>query len=364
MKYYSIHGIVGISVDDEYPWNETLLVNIKMFICTKKEYENCNGKIDIKYKKNISTEESYEVVPNLYLDKLKKKIIDIKFGAQMEFRDNHIILSCYQECNEWLMVCLSYLLIYNGYTFLHAAAVAKDGSAFILPSWGGVGKTASVVKLIREHDYQLLGDDLVILGRNGDVYAFPKVFVLYAYHKNLFPEILSGPGRKGHLVSGKLSSVLSKILPQIKILLRNVPGLLSFARRHNPQAYRITPFKIFKEEQIAIKARLASAMWLERLYIKETITVPITHQLLASKSVMIMIHELFDGCISNAIIALCGECISHEVLFDKSVEIAKSAIENVPVCQLHIPVEYPIESVADDVVKLVLNSQKNYLEVR
>lgn len=359
MMYYAIHGIVGVAVDDKYPWNKTLLVNIKTFKSTKEGYDNCNGKIDIKYSKNIDTEKSYEVVPNLYLDKLNKKITDKTYGVQIDFKKNHITLTCYQECNEWLMVCLSYLLICNGYTFLHAAAVAKDGYAYILPSWGGVGKTASVVKLIREHGYQLLGDDLVIIGENGDVYAFPKVFVLYAYHKNLFPEILNGLGRKGHLVSGKLSSILSKFLPQIKTVLRNIPGLLSFARRHNPQAYRITPFEIFKEDQIVNKAKLASATWLERLYIKKTTTVPITDKLLAEKSVMIMIHELFEGCIQNALIALCGECISHEMLFVRSVEIAKKAMVHIPVYQLHIPVEYPIESVAGDVVNSVLSAPKN-----
>lgn len=358
MKYYSIHGIVGVSVDDKYPWDKTLLVNIKMFKSTKEGYENCKGKIDIKYNKNISANKSYEVVPNLYLDKINKKIMDKTYGAEMIFKDNHITLTCYQECNEWLMVCVSYVLIYNNYTFLHAAAVERDGNAYILPSWGGVGKTASVVKLIREHDYRLLGDDLIIIGDNGDVYAFPKVFVLYAYHKNLFPETLSGKGRKGHLVNGKLSYVLSKFLPQIKSILRNVPGLLSFARRHNPQAYRITPFKIFKDEQIATRAKLASTTWLERLYIDKTTTVPITYELIAEKSVMIMIHELFEGCMSNTIIALCGECISHEVLFVKSVEIAKKAMKQVPVCQLHIPVEYPIESVANDVIELVLSNRK------
>lgn len=241
---------------------------------------------------------------------------------------------------------LEYALLENHATFIHSAGVTKDGNAYIFPSWGGVGKTASVAKLIREEGYQLLGDDLVILKSDGTIYAFPKKFVLYAYHRELFEDAMQSK----KLVKGRLSRLVSKLIPTAKSFLRHCPFLLSWARRHNPQSKRVSPYEIFGEDKIAIFGCIKKFTWLERIDIEKTKTVEIDAYKLASKSLMITIHELFDNRLQEFFIATCADCFEYRVLFDESIKFIHNAIKKSKINQLFIPQSYHVNIVASDVV--------------
>ena len=50
MRYYSIHSIVGVSIDDTYPWLETLNNDLpKVFESNKSEFDKCQYTICICY---------------------------------------------------------------------------------------------------------------------------------------------------------------------------------------------------------------------------------------------------------------------------------------------------------------------------
>ena len=346
MKYLSIHGLVGIQVSSNYQWLNTLIPNIPMFVTDKKSFEQTKSKITIKYQKTVSLPGAYEVVPELFINRHTDQVYDKKYGAVITKTADGYSIICSQECNEWVMMLLEYLLLKNHATFIHSAGVEKDGAAYIFPSWGGVGKTASVAKLIREKGYKLLGDDLNILAEDGTVYAFPKKFVLYAYHRNLFSDTMKGTA----LVGGGLSKFASKMIPSVKSTLRHFPGLLAWARRHNPQSKRISPYEIFGEEQIAISGKLKAATWLERIDIPKTTKVNTNYYDLAAKSLSITIHELFEGRLEEFIIALCAGDFDYKVLFDDSIDFIAKTIKPATLAQLFIPQDYPIENVASDVV--------------
>ncbi len=356
MKYYNIHNVVGISVDDKYKWDATLICNIPIFESCEEDFLNTATKINIIFSKEIKKFRGYEVVPYIFIDRLNNKIYDKKYGAMIEKCDTGYNLYCYQECNEWMMMLLEYCLLLNKCTFLHSAGVEKDGVAYVFPSWGGVGKTASVARLVRENGYKLLGDDLVIMMQDGSIKPFPKKFVLYAYHKKLFKDSMKK--EKAHLVGGWFSKLLSKFLPAIKSCLRLFPGLLAFARRHNPQSKRISPFDIFGPENISEGGALKAFTWLERIDVESTRVVEIDRYVLASKALNITIHELFDGRIQEFMIAICSHVFEYRVLFDDSVAFVNENIASSFCEQLFIPIDYPIENVAGDVVAYTLEKEK------
>jgi len=347
MKYFSIHNIVGIEVSDQYKWSDTLIINIPMFISTKEEFNKIKTKITIEYNKKVSLDGAYEVVSNIFINRNTNQMFDKKYGALISKEKNGYRIICNQECNEWMMMILEYALLENKATLVHSAGVVKDGNAYVFPSWGGVGKTASVAKLIREEGYQLLGDDLVILTADGTIHAFPKKFVLYAYHRELFKDAMQDK----KLVKGKLSNLASKMIPTAKAVLRHFPFLLSWARRHNPQSKRVSPYEIFGEDKIATSGKIKKFTWLERIDIEQTKTVEIDPYKLASKSLIITIHELFDNRLQEFLIALCADCFEYKVLFDESIDFIYRAIEKSEVNQLFIPQDYHIKNVASDVVE-------------
>ncbi len=354
MKYLSIHGIVGLEIDDNYKWYDTLIPNIPMFESNAKEVEKIGTKIKVTYKKKLELKESYEVVPYIFINRNTNQFYDKKYGCIVSKENNGYRIECSQECNEWIMMLLEYCLLLNNATFIHSAGVAKDGKAYVFPSWGGVGKTASVAKLIRENNYQLLGDDLVILDKDGIVHAFPKKFVLYAYHKKLFKESM----KNKKLIKGGLSNLVSHLIPTIKSILRHFPFVMAWARRHNPQSKRVTPYEIFGEKCIATDAKLSGFTWLERIEVEKTKTSEIDSYKLASRALMITLHELYDTRLQEFVIALCADNFEFKYVFDNSIKFIEKVISDKEINQLFIPQNYPIENVAQDVVDYTLSIDK------
>ena len=347
MKYFSIHGIVGISVSKSYKWTETLIPNIPMFKTDADNFSHIKTKISLEYNDNVvKLDNFYEVVPNIFINRNTNEIFDKEYGALITRKKDGYSIVCSQECNEWLMMVLEYCLLANGATLVHSAGVEKNGKAYIFPSWGGVGKTASIAKLVREEGYHLLGDDLTILKTDGSVLAFPKKFVLYDYHRKLFSDAMSGTP----LVKGGISNIASKMIPGVKAFLRKFPGVLAWARRHNPQSKRVSPYDIFGGDVIATGGKLEAVTWLERIHIPRTKKVDADTYALASKSLIITIHELFEGRIQEFMIALCAGDFDYKPLFDDSIKFIEMAMKKSKTCQLFIPANYPIESVASDVV--------------
>jgi putative flippase GtrA len=76
---------------------------------------------------------------------------------------------------------LRFLLVSRGYVLLHSACIAADGRAALLSAPTDTGKTSTVIRLIREHDYQFLSDDMTIVDPAGRAICYPKPMTL-SYH--------------------------------------------------------------------------------------------------------------------------------------------------------------------------------------
>jgi len=69
----------------------------------------------------------------------------------------------------------------KGKFIAHAAGVAKKGEGVLILGKQGSGKTSTVLELCRKHDYNLIGNDLVVLGfenESGYLYDGTKTFRL------------------------------------------------------------------------------------------------------------------------------------------------------------------------------------------
>ena len=76
---------------------------------------------------------------------------------------------------------LRFLLVSKGYVLLHSACVVADGLAVLLSAQTDTGKTSTVIRLVRDHDYQFLSDDMTIISPAGMAIQFPKPMTM-SYH--------------------------------------------------------------------------------------------------------------------------------------------------------------------------------------
>jgi len=73
---------------------------------------------------------------------------------------------------DYFLAFLQMKLLDKGFSFIHAACVAKDGICFLFPAFSDTGKTTTALQFLGS-GYNLLGDDMVITdGRNVLSYPF------------------------------------------------------------------------------------------------------------------------------------------------------------------------------------------------
>lgn len=341
----SVIGVIGIEIDENYKWKDTLFIDDTVSSKDEKVYNKCLGFIKVIYKEKINYEDARKIEENIWGN--EKYIYDSKKEAKVYFeKQNVCVIETRQEVNEWLIMMLQIMLLKNGYSFIHAAGVSKSNKALLLPSWGGVGKTACVSKLVRA-GYKLLGDDLNIITEEGKIYGFPKKFVLYFYHKQLFPEVFE---KKAPKCNATLNKFYNYIIPGVKRFLRLFPAVLAFFRKHNPQSMKVSPVEIFGEEALEETSEIKQAIWIERVKDKNDFK-SIKNMTLAQKAASVTINEIFNESI-NMIFIMCGlGIIEYKDVFVKMETIYEKAFEQAITEKLEVATDNKVEVVADEVMR-------------
>jgi len=90
-------------------------------------------------------------------------------------------------------------LLQRGYTLLHAGAMSKNKKGSILVGWPGVGKSSTIFGLVENESFKLLGDDSVILSKEGEVYSYPQRVGIYLKSKH-FKNLNLSPKEAGELL--------------------------------------------------------------------------------------------------------------------------------------------------------------------
>jgi dolichol-phosphate mannosyltransferase len=79
---------------------------------------------------------------------------------------------------------LRFQLVSRGYVLLHCAAIDGDAGALVMSAKTDTGKTSTVLRLLVNHDYGFLSDDMAILGPGGQILGYPKPMTLSSHTMN------------------------------------------------------------------------------------------------------------------------------------------------------------------------------------
>ncbi len=123
------------------------------------------------------------------------EIINVEIISDYYYSDNWLNIPVHKTCFNLTgktieVYCDKLLLPINllvhlalqrkGYSLIHAAGFEINNRAFLLPAFGGIGKTTLVAGLLFSGG-KLYGDDLCIIGKN-KIYPYPIDFSVYPYH--------------------------------------------------------------------------------------------------------------------------------------------------------------------------------------
>lgn len=353
--YYILANKVGIFFDDSYQ-NQFGAVGMDVLAqpSDAAAFQSAASCISVLYTKEFQTDGCMNDGDRYYSS---ERFVDVKLGVQIDRDgDRGFILRANQDCPEWFMCILEMTMLKAGVTFAHCAALEKDGEALFMPARGGVGKTATVVKMVQNHGWRLLGDDLILLDKETrSVFPFQKKFVIYGYHKDLFPQLFERG--KGPVRNDAISHMMTRMIPATKAVLRHVPGLLAFAREHNPQQIRVYPKDIFRPEELSSGAeRIRRTVWLERVATEEVCFDSCGADAIASRCAAITLSEMTYGAmnLNDCLFTMCGSgMLCFDEIYNRIFEIVKTCVEGSDPHILSIPKSVNINLVSDVVFEKV-----------
>lgn len=76
---------------------------------------------------------------------------------------------------------LRFLFVARGYVLLHCAAIDGNAGALVMSAKTDTGKTSTVLRLLVNHDYGFLSDDMAIVGPGGEILGYPKPMTLSSH---------------------------------------------------------------------------------------------------------------------------------------------------------------------------------------
>jgi glycosyltransferase involved in cell wall biosynthesis len=100
--------------------------------------------------------------------------ISIKVGPLLA-RSPHVVYTNIVEA------LLRFVLVSRGRMLLHSACVSLDGVGVMMSALTDTGKTATVLRLLREHGGRFLSDDMTLIDAAGQATCFPKPLTISAH---------------------------------------------------------------------------------------------------------------------------------------------------------------------------------------
>jgi len=237
---------------------------------------------------------------------------------------------------------IQFILIDLGVSLVHAAAVV-DGNNRVtfFPGAGGVGKTALLGFLARDHNYRLLGDDIIGLSEKGECLSFPRSFVLKEYHRSVYPDVFERlniavpSGKSMPLNSRNAKKLVKENIPFLglsKSVLRRL-GLLDVVAHKmlGDQAdgpaflAAVSIENMFGCDAVADKGVLDNIVFLQRYAGEHFNVIPISEDALCSRMIAIIHHE-WVSVMRQFFTLGAFEIVDLAQYFNKTRKVMQSAV--------------------------------------
>jgi dolichol-phosphate mannosyltransferase len=106
----------------------------------------------------------------------------IEFGEQINIVVGPLLASSpHVVYTNVLEALLRFVMISRGSMLLHSACVSLNGVGVMLSALTDTGKTATVLRLLRDHGGYFLSDDMTVIDRHGNAVCFPKPLTISAH---------------------------------------------------------------------------------------------------------------------------------------------------------------------------------------
>jgi hypothetical protein len=337
MKYniYNIHDILLIAVSIDVSFGAEIEAHLSNFFIEK----------------NVTNIDTADIIINSFdtfvFDEFDSKIIfdDYVFNNNFIIRNSVGFASnilaekhIYYFSKLFLPINLiiQLALLKKGYSFIHCAAFIFEGKSFLLPAFGGVGKT-SILSHFAAKGAKIYGDDLCIIG-DGKMFSYPQDMSIYDYHCKIF-SILP---KYVHYYFLKRKIIL-KILSPFNLFGSKIKKIVNvFMARFFGECLNVPLINVFGNNCIATSSSIDYFIKLN----KKADSIPVIMNLnkikkneLAKFCTSVVINEWNNYFNTLLLIDACSgfnESFSLEIFFKKTNEIILQNINNSDTYEIEI----------------------------
>lgn len=173
MKYYNVHGIVKVASNVE----GILPKSFESEPLKRTDIEILQGEFEFDKGRHKRIGSFWGGENSVYFESsfygrpvYKIMISDLKGRTKLRFTRMSKVFSV----SKLVMMLLEIKLLQKGYTLVHAGGVSKGGVGVALFGWPGVGKSSTIFGLSSEENFDVFGDDIIIVSKKGKMYSFPS----------------------------------------------------------------------------------------------------------------------------------------------------------------------------------------------
>ncbi|MEM2292953.1 MAG: hypothetical protein QXX41_06715 [Nitrososphaerota archaeon] len=216
---------------------------------------------------------------------------------------------------EYLIHYCEFLMYWSNKTWLHAGAVERDGKAYVFTGEGGVGKTSSVLNLVK-NGFNYLSDDFLLVSDDGFAFPAPRRVHIFDYNlkdKDIAKRAL-GRKRLYYIPLSKLINVGAKLSPHRYI--RYV-----FEKLRERTMLRVELLTLFPNCKIAPPTPISKIFFLERKKYKKIHRIEI-------ESVPLYEYDSFCRKIAYINMYEWGDCLREYYRYVYLFGANNSRIEN------------------------------------
>lgn len=230
MEYYNIHNLISIVVDPNLHHKSLshLQSLIGHFKC-QADSDTTKKRIHIlPYHRHSQNPQEVVRFFGSYQGELGLTIHNPVDKIIIQKNKNGFVI--YQDKGRIpIYMFLQLLLAEMGISLVSAAAISDaNGRVTLLVGSGGAGKSSLSIELVRNHEFNMLGDDTVCIDRQGTCFSFPRVFTIKEYNRHDYGKFIGSNAKNERI---KSSAYIKEItLRSMRLIRDNAPflGVLNY----------------------------------------------------------------------------------------------------------------------------------------
>lgn len=329
IKYFNIHNLVKIKIETDFKHK---LDSIRFQLREFEIFSLPDQEVDIFiHDYSVCPVLNHPVVLSEYYFYSRNYLNIPSQNLCFNFIDHPIKM----YCDLFLIpigLLVELILLKQNRSLLHSAAVQYKTKNYLLPSFGGVGKTTAISAVLSKGG-KLYGDDMVIINQD-EILSYPLDFTIYPYHLKTL-----NIKDKSMIYHFNKTKILNKITNKLKNYnLKPVKLVILILDRLKIPYFNVPPKLIYGENCIVKKGSIDEVFFLSKMKnnLPEITIHPIDSHNLAEICTNILLQE-WHGAMS-IIYTYCGlSSFSLNLLFAKIREIYTRTFINRKCFQVTIP---------------------------